>query len=119
MIKVLDKLQEIVDELKKFMVLLGPKLKAVTGNIENIDELLESVKNLNKIFLELNFPMYEKSYWSALKNKLEEYWVASKDISDKTVKLIENTFNNLRSSESAFELLQKFKNIKSLDQIAE
>jgi len=47
MIKVLDKLKDIVDELKKFMVLLGPKLKAVTGNIDNIDELLKSVKKLN------------------------------------------------------------------------
>jgi len=37
MIKILDSLIDIVDKLKKFMVLLGPKLKAVTGNIEHID----------------------------------------------------------------------------------
>lgn len=115
MIKVLDKMKDIVDELKKFMVLLGPKLKAVTGNVENIDELLIAVKSLNKIFLELNFSIYDKSHWSTLKQKLEEYKVATKEISDQTVKLIESTFNNLRSSESAFELLQKFKNLKSLD----
>ena len=82
MIKVLDKMKDIVDELKKFMVLLGPKLKAVTGNIDNIDELLGNVKSLNKIFLELPFSIYDKQNWSALKGKLEEYKVATKDISD-------------------------------------
>lgn len=63
MIKVLEKLKDIVVELKKFMVLLGPKLKAVTGNIENIDELLGSVKKLNQIFLDVGFNMYDKSNW--------------------------------------------------------
>lgn len=40
MIKVLEYLIDIIEELKKFIVLLGPKLKAVAGNIESIEELL-------------------------------------------------------------------------------
>ncbi len=105
MIKVLNHLQEIVEKLKKFMVLLGPKLKAVTGNIENIDELLKSVKNLNSIFLELDFNIYKKQNWNLLKNKLNEHKKDTKEIQEKTIKLIETTFKDLRSSESAFELL--------------
>ncbi len=80
MIKILDSLVDIVDKLKKFMVLLGPKLKAVTGNIEHIDELLKEVKNLNKIFLELTFNIYEKSNWNSLSKKLKEYKTATKSI---------------------------------------
>ena len=60
MVKILDSLKDIVEELKKFMVLLGPKLKAVTGNIENIDDLLRKVKQLNQIFLNLNIEIYQK-----------------------------------------------------------
>lgn len=50
MIKVLKELAEIADVLKKFLVFLGPNLKAVTGNAEGIDNLVEKVKDLVKPF---------------------------------------------------------------------
>lgn len=50
MIKVLDNFIDVIDGLKKFVVLLGPRLKAVTGNTEKIDELIIKVKGLSHIF---------------------------------------------------------------------
>jgi len=41
MIIVLKDLGDIADTLKKFLVFLGPNLKAVTGNSEGIDFLIE------------------------------------------------------------------------------
>ena len=118
MIKVLDNLKEIVEKLKKFMVLLGPKLKAVTGNIENIDELLDSVKNLNQDFLKLDINIYDKQNQDIFKKKLKDYNLKTEEIQNKTINLIQTTFSDLRSSESAFDLLQKFINLRSLDIIS-
>ena len=42
------------------MGLLGPNLKAVAGDIESIEELLTSVKDINKTFLKLNYNIYDK-----------------------------------------------------------
>ena len=56
----LDKLKEVIEELKKFMVLLGPQLKAVTGNPEKIDELIGDVRNLGSIFVESKYNLFEK-----------------------------------------------------------
>jgi len=43
-------LEVIADVLKKFLVFLGPNLKAVTGNAEGIDALVEKVKQLVRPF---------------------------------------------------------------------
>ena len=47
---VLEDLAQIAEILKKFLVFLGPNLKAVTGNAEGIDNLVEEVKGLVKPF---------------------------------------------------------------------
>ena len=52
-------------------------------------------------------------------NYIEKYKSQTEQISKKTNKLISTTFNDLRSSEAAFDLLEKFIKIKSLDDIYE
>jgi dynein heavy chain len=42
-----------------------------------------------------------------------------KIIQEDTIKLIHETFRDLRSAEGAFDLLQKFKNVATLDKISE
>lgn len=51
MINVLRELSIVAETLKKFLVFLGPNLKAVTGNSEGIDRLVEDVKGLVKPFI--------------------------------------------------------------------
>lgn len=119
MIKVLDSFKDIAEELKKFVLLLGPNLKAVTGNVEHIDSLMADVKVLSHIFISQKFNLYDKQNSAKLKQVLSRYSTATKEIQEKTIKLIETTFNDLRSSEAAFDLLQKFMNLKSLDHISE
>jgi len=46
MVIVLTELENITDIIKRFLVFLGPNLKAVTGNSEGIDNLVEEVKKL-------------------------------------------------------------------------
>jgi len=40
MINIMQGLQNVAEILKKFLVFLGPNLKAVTGNSEGIDNLV-------------------------------------------------------------------------------
>lgn len=44
MISIMDGLEKVTEVLKKFLVFLGPNLKAVTGNSEGIDNLVQEVK---------------------------------------------------------------------------
>jgi len=46
MIEILNGLEQIGDIMMKFLVFLGPNLKAVTGNSEGIDDLVREVKEL-------------------------------------------------------------------------
>lgn len=50
MVTVLKDLEKNTEILKKFLVFLGPDLKAVTGNSEGIDILIQEVKDLVKPF---------------------------------------------------------------------
>lgn len=51
MIGILKELVTVAETLKKFLVFLGPNLKAVTGNSEGIDKLVEDVKGLVNSFI--------------------------------------------------------------------
>jgi len=61
MIDILDGLHVVVDILMKFLVFLGPNLKAVTGNSEGIDLLVEEVKGLTSSLKSSEFNFFERS----------------------------------------------------------
>ena len=46
MVGILRDLITITENMNKFLVFLGPNLKAVTGNSEGIDKLITEVKTL-------------------------------------------------------------------------
>jgi len=60
MIEILEGLEKIGDILMKFLVFLGPNLKAVTGNSEGIDELVREVKELVVPFENQEINYYDK-----------------------------------------------------------
>ena len=58
--------------LKKFLVFLGPNLKAVTGDSEGIDNLVSEVKSLVKPIEETPYNFFQKNNhasWSATYRK--------------------------------------------------
>lgn len=110
-VNILNYLMEIAQDISKFLVVLGPKLKAVTGNIEKIDKLIEGIMSITDIFDDINFNYFEKQFFNNWKTLYTKYNVYIKEIQQKTIKLIQSTFSDLRNSESAYELLQKFKNL--------
>lgn len=119
MVIVLKHFRDVANKLKKYFSFLGPKLKAVvTGNSDKIDQMIEKVKDITKEFEMVGFNIYDKKN----KNQLDEvnlnYTEKVQEIQVQTEKLIKTTFSDLRSSESAFELLQDFKNLENLDHIS-
>jgi len=89
----------------KFLVFLGPNLKAVTGNSEGIDDLVKEVKDLVVPFeiSELNY--YDKKNKTTWNSIFTKFISLKNDIEIKTINLIHETFKNLRSAEGAFDLL--------------
>lgn len=108
---------EIVQELKKFNYLLGPQLQAVTGSSESIEALIESLKKITGNFLNLEQSLFDKNNYKQIKIKVKDYRIQAREIQEKTIKLIEAIFIDLRSSEQAFELLQKFQNLRTFEYI--
>ena len=120
MVEILTHFRNVAKKLKKYFSFLGPKLKAVvTGNSDKIDQLIEKVRAIMQSFERVTFQVYNKKNEQQLKEVNVNYKESIKKIEQETEELIETTFKDLRSSESAFELLQDFKNLENLDHISE
>ena len=107
---------EIVEALDHFKVFLGPELKAVTGDAEGIDEVLERVNNLTE---PLKFPYEEKIFDKAYEKQwgiiMKRFKNSVAEIEKMTEVFIKESFRKLRSAEGAFELVQNFQKIGADD----
>ena len=116
MSEVLEKYRKIATQLQKLLQLLGPKLKAVTGNTDEIDKLVKDAKDLVKPFLNITYdPFVNTGDFNTL---FKSFTDSSETVQKEATGMIQKTFQNLRSSESGFEFLQKF-DVDSLDKVNE
>jgi hypothetical protein len=106
---VLSDLEQACVIIQEFYAILGPDLKAVTGDAAQIDDQIEKVKEQVKK-LEVNHQdVFSKAYEGNWKVKFNDFLGQIKQIDQHVVSLIERTFQDkLNSSEGAFNLLQKF-----------
>ncbi|CAJ1332260.1 unnamed protein product [Effrenium voratum] len=116
MSKICTNLYEIMQVLDQFYKFLGPELKEVTGDSQGIDQLLKEVealktdfRNVKNVFDDFNQPHWE----SSIQRFKEKVGV----IEERAIKFLNRSFQNLRSAEGAFKLLQNFKNIESREKI--
>lgn len=86
--KILGDFMYIAQLLKKFLVLLGPKLKAVTGNTDKIDELIDNVKSLVKNFEDYKYDFFHKDYEDRWNASFTKFKTESRDIQIKATELI-------------------------------
>eukprot|EP00798_Chlamydomonas_sp_ICE-L_P031817 gene31817-7021_t len=101
---------EIVDDFFKF---LGPELKAVTGDTQGIDRVVQRVKAMYEPVEAVMFNIFDygnNAEWKAIK---ATFYADNEDIKSATRELIDTSFRKLRSAEGACDLLQSFKSIKS------
>ena len=116
MARIYADLLEITHALDQFQKFLGPELKAVTGDNHGIDKMMREVNKIVEPFVSVKdvFDQSYKSSWDAVMKDFRERVIA---IEAMTKVFINSAFENLRSSEAAFDLLTKFQNIESRESI--
>jgi dynein heavy chain len=117
---VLEDLEQACIIIQEFYAILGPDLKAVTGNAEQIDAENEKVKDQVRKLEAFPRDVFSDKQENRLKWKtlFQDFNNSIKSIDAHVVTLIRNTFSDqLNSSEGAFNLLSKFQNVKTRDAI--
>jgi hypothetical protein len=112
---ILQNFQHACIVIQEFFAILGNDLKAVTGSSDNINRITDRVKDaINKLegFPQDVFSPDHLLEWNGYFDAFEK---SVETIEQDTTQLINSTFtkDKLNSSEGAFELLSKFKNIKT------
>ena len=107
--EVLKDLEEACIITQEFYAILGPDLKAVTGDANSIDAETEKVKEQVKKLENIYTDVFAKQHEAQWKSRFSEFKTQIKQIDSHVVQLIEKTFaDKLNSSEGAFNLLAKF-----------
>eukprot|EP00727_Mastigamoeba_balamuthi_P006867 m51a1_g2800 putative dynein heavy chain axonemal (4501) ;mRNA; f:77561-92205 len=90
-----------------------PMLKAVTGNSFKIDEVLTEVRRLISVIEAVSFDIFDRKNQSAWDTELRKFNHNAREIDLMIKEFINESFSNLRSAEDAFDLLLKYKTIKT------
>ncbi|XP_036076372.1 dynein heavy chain 10, axonemal isoform X2 [Rousettus aegyptiacus] len=110
-------LYDILQVMEEFYNIFGPELKAVTGDPKRIDDVLCRVDSLVTPMENLTFdPFNIKSsqYW---KYVIDDFRIEVLVIEKEAKHFIDESFKTLRSAEAAFDMLLKFKHIRSREAI--
>ncbi|KAI7812536.1 putative dynein heavy chain 10 [Triplophysa rosa] len=103
--------------LDEFYIIFGPELKAVTGDPKRIDDVLRRVDSLVTPFEELTFDHFDIRKMGSWKMIMQEFKTEVQAIEGEAINFIDQSFKSLRSASAAFDLLLKFKHIRSRDAI--
>uniref|UniRef100_A0A8C0KP17 Dynein axonemal heavy chain 10 n=1 Tax=Canis lupus dingo TaxID=286419 RepID=A0A8C0KP17_CANLU len=117
MASICQDLCDILQVMEEFYNIFGPELKAVTGDPKRIDDVLCRVDSLVTPMENLAFdPFSIKSsqYW---KYVMDDFKIEVLVIEKKAKSFIDESFKTLRSAEAAFDMLLKFKHIRSREAI--
>jgi len=120
MLFILKDVKEACQILKEFTAILGPDLKAVTGEAAMIESVSDRVRGHLHQIEGFQHDAFNSQYHEQWKAKFDTFLNNINSITGETIELITKTFQNqLNSSEGAFELLAKFKNVKTRKAIEE
>lgn len=115
---ILEDLNTACIVLKEFYAILGKDLKAVTGSSDQIEQVLDRVKEQVRKLENFPHDVFNQAYYDEWKATFSGFDTAIINIEQETVQLISHTFNKkLNSSEGAFNLLAKFKNVQTRPKI--
>jgi dynein heavy chain len=103
--------------LEEFYNIFGPELKAVTGEPKRIEEVLNRVRNLILKIKSVQFDIFLPKNFLSWQRLMEEFNHEVAEIEAEAKVFINQSFKKLRSAEGAFEMLTRFKNIRSREAI--
>ncbi|XP_021113284.1 dynein heavy chain 10, axonemal isoform X1 [Heterocephalus glaber] len=117
MASICQDLYNIMQVIEEFYNIFGPELKAVTGDPKRIDDVLCRVDSLVTPMESLNFDPFNiqsSQYW---KYVIDNFKIEVLVIEKEAKNFIDESFKTLRSAEAAFDMLLKFKHIRSREAI--
>ena len=112
-----NELIKIAIILEEFYNIFGPELKAVTGEPKRIEEVTNRVRSLIVKIRSIPFEIFEILNLKKWQKVMEEFNHEVAEIESEAKVFINQSFKKLRSSEGAFEMLLRFKNIRSREAI--
>jgi dynein heavy chain len=105
---------------QEFFAILGNDLKAVTGSSDQINNFIDRVKEQVRKLETFSYDVFNPEYMGEWKQTFTNFGSQIDALETETTNLIGNTFKEkLTSSDGAFELLSKFKNVETRPKIQE
>eukprot|EP01116_Phalansterium_solitarium_P024846 TRINITY_DN921_c0_g1_i7.p1 TRINITY_DN921_c0_g1~~TRINITY_DN921_c0_g1_i7.p1 ORF type:complete len:1316 (+),score=676.84 TRINITY_DN921_c0_g1_i7:209-4156(+) len=108
-----EDLRVVAQVLEQFRAILGPELKAVTGEAHQIDDVLQQVHSMVHEIEQFPWDVFDKQRQAAWHGVMGRFNERVTQLELTTQQFIDASFNALRSAEGAFDLLQNFKDVKS------
>ncbi|XP_043835576.1 dynein axonemal heavy chain 10 [Dromiciops gliroides] len=110
-------LYDVLQVIEEFYNIFGPELKAVTGDPKRIDDVLCRVDGLVSPMEVLTFDPFSIKCSQFWKYVMEDFKIEVLVIEKEAKSFIDESFKTLRSAEAAFDMLLKFKHIRSREAI--
>ncbi|CAL8251349.1 unnamed protein product [Boreogadus saida] len=113
MASICQDLHNVLQILDEFSNIFGPELKAVTGDPKRIDDVLRRVELLVVPIEEVSFDPFslkKRSHWHII---MQDFDTKVMDFEEEVISFIDQSFKKLRSATAAFEMLLKFKHVRS------
>uniref|UniRef100_A0A665V7Z7 Dynein heavy chain tail domain-containing protein n=1 Tax=Echeneis naucrates TaxID=173247 RepID=A0A665V7Z7_ECHNA len=117
MASVCQDLYNALQILEEFYNIFGPELKGVTGDPKRIDEVLCRVDSLVLPIEEVSFNPFDICKIQSWKKIMQDFDSTVQTIEGEAISFIDQSFKTLRSAAAAFNMLMKFKHIRSRESI--
>lgn len=110
--KICGELKKGLNRIKDFLKFLGPELKRVIGGgSEMIEKQREKVFKAYSYIENYPHPIFDKSHETSCNSVFDLFKRDMDSLELDTIQLIHETFKELRSAESAFDLYTNFENL--------
>uniref|UniRef100_A0A8C6BPZ6 Dynein axonemal heavy chain 10 n=1 Tax=Monodon monoceros TaxID=40151 RepID=A0A8C6BPZ6_MONMO len=110
-------LYNVLQVMEEFYNIFGSELKAVTGDPKRIDNVLCRVDSLVTPMESLTFDPFSIKCSQDWKYVMDDFKIEVLVIEKEAKNFIDESFKTLRSAEAAFDMLLKFKHIRSREAI--
>ncbi|XP_069789574.1 dynein axonemal heavy chain 10 isoform X2 [Narcine bancroftii] len=117
MIVICQNIHDILQTREEFYNIFGPELKAVTGDPKRIDDVVQRVNDLVVPIMELSFDMFNIRHSQMWKVVMEDFYTQVQLIEEEAKNFIDESFKSLRSAEAAFDMLLRFRHIRSREAV--
>jgi dynein heavy chain len=112
--RILSNFENCFIVIQEFYAILGKDLKTVVGKADIIDSVTTRVKEQVNKLENFENDVYSSEFEMSWETAYSQFQETVENLEQETAGIIDHTFENrLNSSEGAFDLLAKFKNVKT------